>query len=103
MCIRDRHRASTCRARARHEPPDRPDGSRRTATRRPETYLMHGEVITELLADLVALRRDLHAHPELAFAEHRTAGIVAGALRELGLEVHEGIAGTGVVGVLSHG
>jgi len=64
---------------------------------------MHGEVITELLADLVALRRDLHAHPELAFAEHRTAGIVAGALRELGLEVHEGIAGTGVVGVLSHG
>jgi len=64
---------------------------------------MHGEVITELLADLVALRRDLHAHPELAFAEHRTAGIVAGALRELGLEVHEGIAGTGVVGVLSYG
>ena len=54
-------------------------------------------------ASIVALRRDLHAHPELAFAEHRTAGIVAGALRELGLEVHEGIAGTGVVGVLSHG
>jgi amidohydrolase len=57
----------------------------------------------DLLADLVALRRDLHAHPELAFTEHRTARIVAAALRELGLEVHEGIGGTGVVGVLSQG
>jgi hippurate hydrolase len=63
---------------------------------------MYGEV-ADLLPDLVALRRDLHAHPELAFTEHRTAGIVAAALRELGLEVHEGIAGTGVVGVLSQG
>jgi amidohydrolase len=59
--------------------------------------------IADLLPDLVALRRDLHAHPELAFAEHRTAGIVADALRALGLEVHEGIGGTGVVGVLRHG
>ena len=57
----------------------------------------------DLLPDLIALRRDLHAHPELAFAEHRTAGIVAAALRALGLEVHEGIGGTGVVGVLRHG
>jgi amidohydrolase len=59
--------------------------------------------ITDLLPDLVALRRDLHAHPELAFKEHRTAGIVAKALRDLGLEVHEGIGGTGVVGVLRAG
>jgi hippurate hydrolase len=59
--------------------------------------------VADLLPPLVALRRDLHAHPELAFAEHRTAALVAGALRELGLEVHEGIAGTGVVGVLRHG
>lgn len=59
--------------------------------------------IADLLPDLVALRRDLHAHPELAFAEHRTAGLVAAALRALGLEVHEGIGGTGVVGVLRHG
>ena len=57
----------------------------------------------ELLPDLVALRRDLHAHPELAFEERRTAGIVAAALRGSGLEVHEGIAGTGVVGTLRHG
>ncbi|NDL62234.1 amidohydrolase [Acerihabitans arboris] len=54
-------------------------------------------------ADLVALRRDLHAHPELGFQEHRTAGIVAGFLARLGLEVHEGVGGTGVVGVLRRG
>ena len=59
--------------------------------------------IADLLPALTALRHDLHAHPELAFAEHRTAGIVAAALRELGLEVTEGIGGTGVVGVLRAG
>ena len=55
----------------------------------------------ELFADTVAVRRDLHAHPELAFEETRTAGIVAERLRALGLEVHTGIGGTGVVGVLA--
>jgi amidohydrolase len=59
--------------------------------------------VADLLPALVALRHDLHAHPELAFAEHRTAAIVAAALRELGLEVHEGLGGTGVVGVLRRG
>jgi amidohydrolase len=59
--------------------------------------------IADLLPDLVSLRRDLHAHPELAFAEHRTARIVAQSLRLLGMEVHEGVGGTGVVGVLRHG
>ena len=59
--------------------------------------------IADLLPDLVAIRHDLHAHPELAFAEHRTAGIVAQALKMLGLEVHTGIGGTGVVGVLRNG
>lgn len=48
----------------------------------------------------VAVRRDLHAHPELAFAEHRTAKIVAEHLREMGLEVHCGLGQTGVVGVI---
>ncbi|MDO5613898.1 MAG: amidohydrolase [Paracoccus sp. (in: a-proteobacteria)] len=44
---------------------------------------------------------DLHAHPELGFQEHRTAGIVADALRAAGVdEVHEGIGGTGVVGII---
>jgi len=59
--------------------------------------------VDDLLPDLVALRRDLHAHPELAFEEHRTAGIAAQAMRALGLEVHEGIAGTGVVATLRCG
>src|SRR5690606_8759952 len=50
-----------------------------------------------------ALRRDIHAHPELGFEEHRTAGIVAQELKRMGLEVHEGLAGTGVVGTWSRG
>jgi amidohydrolase len=53
-----------------------------------------------LIEEVIATRRDLHAHPELGFEETRTAGIVAGRLRSLGYEVHEGIAVTGVVGVL---
>jgi hippurate hydrolase len=57
----------------------------------------------ELSERLRSVYRDLHRHPELSFAEHRTAGIVAAWLRELGLEVLEGIAGTGVVGVLRNG
>jgi amidohydrolase len=59
--------------------------------------------IETLVPDLTALRRDLHAHPELAFQEHRTAGIVAQSLRDIGLEVTTGIGGTGVVGVLRRG
>ncbi|TWO67833.1 amidohydrolase [Caenimonas sedimenti] len=51
----------------------------------------------------VALRRDIHMHPELGFEEHRTSKIVADRLREWGIEVHTGIAGTGVVGVLKCG
>ena len=52
---------------------------------------------------LEELYYDLHAHPELAFAEHRTAGIVADRLTALGLDVTTGIGGTGVVGVLANG
>ena len=59
--------------------------------------------VEDLVPPLVALRRDIHAHPELGFTEHRTAAIVAESLRELGLEVHTGIGGTGVVGVLRSG
>lgn len=58
------------------------------------------EPVADLLPDLIALRRDLHANPELAYEEHRTASIVAQSLRVLGLEVEEGIGGTGVVGTL---
>ncbi len=58
--------------------------------------------IDERVPDLVALRRDLHEHPETAFEEVRTSGIVAQRLHSLGLEVHTGIAKTGVVAYL-HG
>jgi amidohydrolase len=50
--------------------------------------------------DLVAIRRDFHAHPELGFEEVRTSGIVAQELARYGVTVHRGIGGTGVVGVL---
>ncbi|WP_221792145.1 M20 aminoacylase family protein [Aquisediminimonas sediminicola] len=59
--------------------------------------------VADLVEPLVAFRRDIHRHPELGFAEHRTAARIADALREIGLEVHEGIGTTGVVGVLKVG
>ncbi len=51
-------------------------------------------------ADLTAIRHDLHAHPEIGFEEVRTSGIVAEQLASWGVEVHRGLGGTGVVGVL---
>ena len=55
------------------------------------------------LEQLVALRRDLHAHPELGYQETRTSDIVAQLLQEHGIEVHRGMGKTGVVGVLKCG
>lgn len=49
------------------------------------------------------IRQDIHRHPELAFAETRTAAMVAALLRMWGIEVHEGIGRTGVVGVMRFG
>jgi hippurate hydrolase len=60
------------------------------------------QVINGYVAELVAFRRDLHAHPELGFQEQRTSDRVAGALAALGMEVHRNIGRTGVVGIL-HG
>ncbi len=51
-------------------------------------------------AALTALRRDLHAHPELGFEEHRTAEVVARELDALGVEHHRGIGKTGIVAVI---
>lgn len=56
--------------------------------------------IQQFHKELVAVRRDLHANPEIGFQEVRTSGIVAGALTALGVEVHRGIGQTGVVGVI---
>lgn len=59
--------------------------------------------LTGQLEELRAWRRDIHAHPELAFEERRTARIVADKLRSFGVETVEGIATTGVVGTLRNG
>ena len=59
--------------------------------------------IQTLAPEFIAWRRHLHTQPELAFEEKQTAAFVAGKLREFGLDVHEGIAGTGVIGVLRRG
>jgi amidohydrolase len=59
--------------------------------------------INELAADMREVRRDLHRHPELAYGEKRTASVVARLLREWGIEVHEGIGKTGLVGVIAAG
>ena len=50
--------------------------------------------------ELTAIRRDLHAHPEIGFEDTRTSGIVAEKLSQWGIEVHRGLGGTGVIGVL---
>jgi len=54
-------------------------------------------------AGLIDIRRDLHAHPELAFEEHRTAGVVARELARLGVEHRTGVGRTGVVGHIEGG
>jgi len=54
-------------------------------------------------AEMTRWRQDFHAHPERGFAEHRTAARVAELLERFGLEVHQGVGGTGVVGVLRRG
>jgi amidohydrolase len=61
------------------------------------------EIPKDVVSDVIALRRDLHMHPELGFEEVRTAGIVAERLRRLGYEVRTGIGQTGVVGILRAG
>jgi hippurate hydrolase len=58
------------------------------------------DLINRFADELTAIRRDLHAHPEVGFEEVRTSGLVAEKLASWGIEVHRGIGRTGVVGVL---
>ena len=58
------------------------------------------EKIRPLVPELVAIRRDIHAHPELGLEEHRTAALVAEKLKSWGIETTEGVGGTGVVGTI---
>jgi len=63
-------------------------------------------LIESILADAAAittLRRDIHAHPELCFQEHRTSDVVAKALTDWGIPVHRGLGTTGVVGIIKNG
>jgi len=59
--------------------------------------------ILDYLDELTEFRRDIHAHPELGFAEERTSAMVAARLAEYGCEVHRGLATTGVVGTIRRG
>lgn len=56
--------------------------------------------VSRIRDEMVRLRRDFHRHPETGFCENRTSRIIAGYLRDLGMEVREGVGKTGVVGVL---
>ena len=53
--------------------------------------------------EMTQWRRDIHQHPELGFVEHRTSEVVAGKLQSFGLQVHQGLATTGVVGTIRNG
>ena len=59
--------------------------------------------IADYAPEMTAWRQDLHAHPEIAFQEHRTSDRVAELLTGWGIEVTRGIAGTGLVGTLRQG
>ena len=65
------------------------------------TYLL--EALVDRLDEFIQLRRDIHRHPELAYAEHRTADLVATKLKGWGYTVQRGLGGTGVVGTLVRG
>jgi amidohydrolase len=59
--------------------------------------------LQNMQSEMQEWRRDIHANPEIAFEEHRTAKIVAEKLQSFGIEVETGIAGTGVVGTIKKG
>lgn len=59
--------------------------------------------IEKISDEIISTRRDIHKHPELGFEVHRTAGIVAEKLKNLGMDVQTGIGKTGVVGDLKCG
>lgn len=65
--------------------------------------MLHNDPIAALTPEVVAWRHHIHANPELGFREVETARFVADKLRAFGLEVQEGIGGTGVVGTLRAG
>jgi hippurate hydrolase len=81
------------------EPPSTESPTNATADA--SAYLLHA--LRAQVGEFISLRRDLHAEPELAFEEHRTAALVAAKLESWGYEVERGVGGTGVVGRLVRG
>ncbi|GAA2477522.1 amidohydrolase [Terrabacter carboxydivorans] len=67
------------------------------------TLTASASALDSLLPRIRSVYRDLHEHPELSFAEHRTAGVAAAWMRELGMTVVEGVGVTGVTGLLRRG
>ncbi len=65
--------------------------------------MTRNDLIAELTPKVIALRHDIHAHPELGFEERRTADLIAGRLATAGLEVHRDLTETAVIGVLRNG
>ena len=64
------------------------------------------QLIESILADAAAIakvRRDIHAHPELCFQEHRTADVIAKQLTDWGIPIHRGMGTTGIVAILKNG
>ncbi|MFZ6689339.1 M20 aminoacylase family protein [Undibacterium sp. SXout11W] len=59
--------------------------------------------IVEFQHEIQQIRRDIHAHPELCYEEHRTSEIVANKLQEWGIPVVRGLGGTGIVGIINNG
>lgn len=88
-----------------HEHPSHPPGSGRSLG----GHMPVDSRVSAILTGLDSVRdrqedvyRDLHAHPELSHREHRTASEVSKRLHDYGYEVHDGVGGTGVVGVLAN-
>jgi len=81
-------------------PPSFPKPNRVQHLLQPDNRHAHHRPHRRLCDELTAIRRDLHAHPEIGFEEVRTSGIVADKLAQWGIDVHRGLGGTGVVGVL---
>ncbi|MBU2534002.1 MAG: amidohydrolase [Alphaproteobacteria bacterium] len=69
----------------------------------PGTGATPHDAILTFKDELIDIRRDIHANPELGMEEHRTSELVAGLLESWGIEVHRGVGQTGVVGVLRQG
>ena len=61
------------------------------------------ELNPNIVQEIIDWRHQIHAYPELAFQEYKTSDLVAEKLTEFNVEVHRGLAGTGVVGVLNRG